>query len=150
MKFKVLTTCENEIFAQECCNLLKQNNISFNLEKSNDIAIFPSTESCTIKILVPISEYNLATKIYTNPLRDRNKDIVWCPNCGGEDCSFSEISHQHGPYWLLILCTIVSIITIVLVGGIALIILSLFIFWFIPYTERYYTCKKCENKFRKH
>ena len=158
MDKRLLTICDNSIYADELIAIMKENGIEcFKHDATQtEIAGTMGGNTAGIDLYVENEDYDDANRIIEEIKQKRDSQMPWCPECGGENITKTVIPHKHGPTWMLVLCVLVFLFCIVLsfvtpemvfIPG-ALWIIGLII-WFKSYKEEIYRCENCGKEFKR-
>lgn len=154
---KIKTTPEI-VKVQELQSLLQEKGIKSQIvENSSPYA--DASGICTYySLLVNTENVETAKEIVSNfdKVSETPSDCLWCPNCGGENLSKSEIKRQFSSPWFLIMGILAIAVGaveplgplfgwILLTGG-ALSVLQ----FFMGQTSEWYVCDDCGHKFKRY
>ncbi len=144
--------CDNEVEAQ----VVKQKLAEYGIEASilSETTSFGGSTGIGQRISVSVNDENEAEAlaIIMQTDNERDESMPWCPLCGSENISKTEIRCWHGPFWQLFIGIIIAAVTWfmpVSILYVRYIGLAMVIFWFVPYKSIRYHCCTCNKDFKR-
>jgi len=160
METRRLTTCENDIQADELIAKLKEANIeSFKYDEKLGSYVQGGFLG-TVEVHVHEDDYERALLVADAQQASKDDFTPWCPKCGAEDVTQTIEESAHGSESernSLIVSLVIAIAAAafgIYIGryallGIFLLPIVVAVIYFRPHRYKVFTCKQCGHKFKK-